>query len=112
MAGFYIEMESDDPVCIAAFKKRTFDDLDKARRYVVQHIVPSPEDVTVHIYEILNNTDGSTFDHVGDVWATHDYSYGGGFHDFLWCPHGSQESDRVHGISQSGKLNRTLYKLT
>jgi hypothetical protein len=111
MAEYYLEVESDDDVLIRSFKKKIFDDLDKARRYAVQHIPLSSDDVMVHVFEIVNNNDGSIFNHVGDVWATSTYTYDGPC-DFLWCPHGSEESDRVHGISQSGKLNRTLYRLT
>lgn len=50
MAAFYIEVESDDLVTIAAFKKKIFDDLDKARRYAVQHIPLSSDDVMVHVF--------------------------------------------------------------
>lgn len=50
MAAFYIEVESNDPLILGAFKKKTFDDLDKARRYAVQHIPPSSDDVMVHVF--------------------------------------------------------------
>lgn len=108
MAEYYLQVESDDDVLIRSFKKKTFDDLDKARRYALQHIPLGSDDVMVHVFEIVD--DGS-MNHIGDVWATSTYTYNGPC-DYLWCPHGSEESDRVYGISQSGKLNKTLYKLT
>lgn len=112
MADYYIEPESDDDVFILAMKKKVFDDLDKARRYILQHICPASGDVMVHVFEIVNNSDGRSFNHIGDVWATHSYHWGDFKYDFLWCPHGSEESDRVPGISPSGKLNKILYRLT
>lgn len=89
---------------------KTFDNLDKARAYAYskssgyQYVMRY---VIVPILEVKNGTHKQ----IGRVVMDNQYAYGGST-GIMWWPPGAGESDRVNGVSASGRLNKTIYRLT
>ena len=89
---------------------KTFNDLDKARAYAYSKSSGYQYVMRYVIVPILEVKNGKR-KQIGKVIMDNQYAYGGST-GIMWCPPGVGESDRVHGVSASGRLNKTVYRLT
>lgn len=117
MTGYYLVWETiggnfpNKPRKGQRVTTKTYPTLDKARKAACFHGGPYRFGGWGNdfIIKIFDDTSGKF---VGDVYGSWSYTYSA--HDgIMWCPPGTHDEDRVHGISVStGKLNKTLYRLT